>query len=120
MTQKPSEQTPDSGARRLARRLIGSGFLDPVEVVQEVPDRFGRYEVLRPLGRGASSEVYLAHDPAVGREVAIKVLLRVDADPARFKREARTREGRWSAPETIHATVSRISGWLPWRRSAGS
>ncbi len=55
--------------------------------------RLGPYEILAPLGAGGMGEVYRAHHPRLGREVAIKVLPeRVAADPealARFEREAR-------------------------------
>jgi serine/threonine protein kinase len=34
----------------------------------------GRYEILRELGEGATSRVYLARDTVYGREVALKVL----------------------------------------------
>ncbi|MEM9290786.1 MAG: serine/threonine-protein kinase [Acidobacteriota bacterium] len=37
------------------------------------PSHFGRYEVLKLLGRGAMGKVFLARDPVIGREVAIKV-----------------------------------------------
>lgn len=37
-------------------------------------ERYGRYEVRREIGRGGMGVVYLAHDPAVGRDVAVKVL----------------------------------------------
>ncbi len=36
--------------------------------------RIGRFEIRRELGRGAQSVVYLAHDPGLDREVAIKTL----------------------------------------------
>jgi serine/threonine-protein kinase len=36
---------------------------------------FGRYELLGTLGKGGFATVYRAHDPALGREVAIKTLL---------------------------------------------
>lgn len=36
--------------------------------------RVGRYEIKRELGRGAQSVVYLAHDPQLDREVAVKTL----------------------------------------------
>ena len=55
--------------------------------------RLGPYEILAPLGAGGMGEVYRAHHPRLGREVAIKVLPeRVAADPealARFEREAK-------------------------------
>jgi serine/threonine-protein kinase len=35
--------------------------------------RFGRYELVRELGRGLKSIVYLAHDPEIQRPVALKV-----------------------------------------------
>jgi serine/threonine protein kinase len=35
--------------------------------------RFGRYDILRKLGR-SMSDVYLAHDPAIGRHVVLKIV----------------------------------------------
>ncbi|PWB72514.1 MAG: hypothetical protein C3F15_10965, partial [Holophagae bacterium] len=53
----------------------------------------GPYEILAPLGAGGMGEVYRAHDPRLGRDVAIKVLpAHLSASPevrARFEREAR-------------------------------
>ena len=37
-------------------------------------EKIGKYRVVRKLGEGASSEVYLCHDPFANREVAIKVV----------------------------------------------
>ncbi|MEW6731414.1 MAG: protein kinase [Acidobacteriota bacterium] len=52
----------------------------------------GRYEILLELGRGGMGAVYLAHDPVLDRDVAIKVMppdrMSKDAEE-RFQREAR-------------------------------
>ncbi len=55
----------------------------------------GEYEILAELGRGGMATVYLAHDLALDRKVAIKVLapallLIGEGMVERFKREART------------------------------
>ena len=72
--------------------------------------KFGRYEVVEELGRGAMGVVYKASDPTIGRMVAIKVLS-LDDRPEEggpssreiFMREARA-AGRLSHPGivTIH------------------
>jgi len=40
-----------------------------------VPGRIGKYPVLRELGRGATSVVYLCNDPFYSRNVAVKVVM---------------------------------------------
>lgn len=40
----------------------------------ERAEHLGKYRIIRKLGQGATSVVYLAHDPFVERDVAIKVL----------------------------------------------
>ncbi|HEY5291200.1 MAG TPA: serine/threonine-protein kinase [Burkholderiales bacterium] len=37
-------------------------------------EKIGKYEVVRKLGEGATSEVHLCHDPFANRDVAIKVV----------------------------------------------
>jgi hypothetical protein len=55
------------------------------------PQRFGRYVVVRPLGRGAVGEVYLARDPKLDRQVAVKTLSGLSALPPSEQEEARER-----------------------------
>ena len=59
----------------------------------ELPAKIGQYQIKRLLGAGAMGHVYLAHDPHLDRDVAIKVLPReLTADEervSRFLREAR-------------------------------
>jgi serine/threonine protein kinase len=40
-----------------------------------LPERIGKYPVLRELGRGATSVVYLCNDPFYSRNVAVKVVM---------------------------------------------
>ena len=53
----------------------------------------GQYEIVGAIGAGGMGEVYQAHDPKLGRDVAIKVLPEAFAhDPdrlSRFQREAK-------------------------------
>jgi serine/threonine-protein kinase len=59
----------------------------------EAGSRLGRYEIRGFLAAGGMGEIYRAHDPQLGREVAIKILLPrgdIGRDQlARFEREAR-------------------------------
>ena len=40
-----------------------------------IPERLGKYEILRELGAGNMAKVYLGHDPFINRNVAVKVAL---------------------------------------------
>ena len=44
-------------------------------------DKIGRFEIIRELGRGSQSVVYLARDPHLQRDVAIKTLHFSNSDP---------------------------------------
>ncbi len=77
----------------------------------------GPYHLLRTLGEGGMGTVYLAHDPALSRHVAIKILRLHDTSPAtqpnmtkRFMREARS-AAKLNHPNvvTIH-TVGQSDG----------
>jgi Tol biopolymer transport system component len=67
--------------------------------------RLGPYEITARVGIGGMGEVYRAHDPRLGRDVAVKVLpASVSQDPdalARFEREARA-VGALSHPNIVN------------------
>jgi len=71
-------------------------------------ERIGRYEILSELGRGAMGVVYLARDPKIGRDVAIKTIKladkaaedEVEALRNRLVREAQS-AGRLSHPGIV-------------------
>ena len=71
------------------------------------PEKLGKYEIRRELGRGAMGIVYEAFDPLIERNVAIKTILKSSIDKSevgeafkRFRREARA-AGRLSHPKIV-------------------
>jgi tetratricopeptide (TPR) repeat protein/tRNA A-37 threonylcarbamoyl transferase component Bud32 len=62
-------------------------------LVKELSGRVGKYEIVRPIGKGAMGMVYLAHDTILERDVALKVMVAQIADDPeliqRFSREAK-------------------------------
>ena len=39
-----------------------------------IPEKFGRYEIVREIGHGAMGVVYEALDPTIGRRIALKAI----------------------------------------------
>jgi hypothetical protein len=69
----------------------------PATADSPCPARLGRFEIRRPLGRGGFGIVYLAYDPVLCRQVALKIPrpdALADAEcRARFQQEARAAAG---------------------------
>ncbi len=55
----------------------------------QLPESIGRFEVLSCLGKGSQGVVYLAHDPQLDRQVAIKTLDKHRSDHSQLIQEAR-------------------------------
>jgi serine/threonine protein kinase len=87
--------------------------------------KFGRYEVVAELGKGAMGTVYRAVDPLLNRSVAVKTInMSADRDEmaeyeARFYQEARAAGSTIpiSSPFTTSAGAAtlRILRWNCWR-----
>lgn len=43
------------------------------EPVAKTPKQIGRFKILQPIGQGGFGTVYLAYDPQLEREVAVKL-----------------------------------------------
>ncbi len=54
-----------------------------------MPERVGKYEIIKEVGRGSTGSVYLSHDPYYGRDVAIKVYNLETTDDGEKSRVAR-------------------------------
>jgi eukaryotic-like serine/threonine-protein kinase len=86
-------ETPDG---TMALPVSGGSKESPLLMVDnDIKPVFGRYEILRELGKGSMGTVYLGRDPKINREVAIKTLKYADVAPGdldqvktRFFREA--------------------------------
>ena len=84
-------------------------------VTSEPIDRVDQYEILELLGSGGMGNVYLAHDPTINRDVAVKVLSDDLVNEAgvygRFQSEARL------VAKINHPNVARVYGIGVWKES---
>ena len=82
-----------------------------------IGEKLGRYKVVSHLGRGAMGEVFLCHDEALNRDVAVKVLADTHRkNPelrARFVREARA-VARVTHPNVVHIHLIDEHSGLPY------
>src|SRR5262245_962054 len=73
--------------------------------LKELTGSIGKYNIVKPLGKGAMGIVYLAHDTILERDVALKVMVAQIADDPelndRFKREAKA-VARMAHPNVVN------------------
>jgi serine/threonine protein kinase len=85
---------------------LGRDFRDANDDALKPGSFVGRYLLLRPIGAGGMGVVWAAHDPALGRTVALK-LIRADREDEsdhlgdRLQREARAM-AKLSHPNVVH------------------
>jgi serine/threonine protein kinase len=98
----PSCGTPTSGDQD---ELLASAASDPTGLLDRVRKvTEGEFTIVRELGRGGMGRVYLAHEIALERRVAMKLLPPARAEQGeiveRFQREART-AGKLHHPNVV-------------------
>src|SRR4030095_9221357 len=73
--------------------------------LKELTGTIGKYDIVKPLGKGAMGIVYLAHDTILERDVALKVMVAAIADDpelkTRFEREAKA-VARMTHPNVVN------------------
>lgn len=88
-------------------RILGDSTRRLASTGPEAPQRFGRYQIVRPLGQGGMGAVYEAEEIDSGRRVALKSLVHsLDSPEAR---QRFLREGRLAA-SVNHPNVVYIYG----------
>jgi hypothetical protein len=95
-------------------------------IMSTLPRKIGKYEIVDVAGRGAMGIVYLAHDPFINRQVAIKVCSTGDDYPdddqdvaqSGFSSMKPSQRARWTTPTFCACTtpvrpttVNPISSW---------
>jgi serine/threonine protein kinase len=111
--------------RELVEQLETSGMLDESDGAdagapdgeQRIPDRFGEYRLVRRIGQGGMGVVYLAEQPALGRQVALKIMrpeqVYFEQARERFRREVRS-VARLAHPGIVPLFASGEAAGLPF------
>ena len=92
---------------------------EPAAILPAPPRAIGRFQVRDEIGRGSNGVVYSAHDPVLGREVAIKAVPLTTAEQYReqveagFLNEARA-AGRLNHPHIVTIFDAGKSGDLAY------
>ncbi len=79
-------------------------------VPDAIPEMLDRYEVLRPLGKGAMGGVFLGRDPRINRLIALKIVSFKDIDDegARVAARARFFQEAESAGRLTHPAITAV------------
>ena len=77
-------------------------------MAEKLPEKFGRYKVLKELGRGAMGIVYLAEDEVLSRTVAIKMIALTGSAEERDMHEGRFRQEARAAGAVSHPSIITI------------
>jgi serine/threonine protein kinase len=73
---------------------------------ETIPKRLGRYEIIEKLGQGGMGSVYLARDPDLDREVALKVIEGIREADGNWRRRFRTEA--MAAARLAHPGITQI------------
>ncbi|MBI4859419.1 MAG: protein kinase [Candidatus Riflebacteria bacterium] len=107
----------DNGGGRVVRLTVERGWRRTAapETPMEFTERFkSQYRIVKQLGAGGMGAVYQAHQVALQRDVAIKVLEGMDrSDFSRFEREGKTLSAL-SHPRILKVFDAGIDGETPY------
>jgi len=100
------------------RTLESAGLVDADPARKDpIPERLGAFHLRRRIGQGGMGVVYLADDPALGRQVALKVLrpeqVHFDSARERFRREALS-VARLAHPGIVPLYTAGAAAGLPY------
>lgn len=102
----PAEAPLSVSGNAAMQKVDDSGPDKPAPAVGSLRGRyFGKYPLLEELGRGAMGLVYKAHDPALGRPIAIKVLIDAGTPEESSKRRHQFLQEARSAAKLRHSSI---------------